>query len=61
MRIGLNGTAYDELSSGARDRFLNLYGMASRRTTDHDFVMYSPREVDLAPLFPGRLEGTALD
>ncbi|MEN8150297.1 MAG: glycosyltransferase family 1 protein [Planctomycetota bacterium] len=56
MRIGLNGTAFDEMASGARDRFLNLYGEAARLGIDHTFVLYSPREFDLAPEFPGPLE-----
>ena len=56
MRIALNGTAYDEMASGARDRFLHLYGEAARLGLDHTFVLYSPREFDLAPLFPGPLE-----
>jgi len=56
LRIALNGTAFDEMASGARDRFLHLYGEAARLGLDHTFVLYSPREFDLAPLFPGALE-----
>lgn len=55
MRIGLNGTAYDSLSSGARDRFANLFSEVAR-LGGHELVVYSPREVALGPLFPVPVE-----
>ncbi len=57
MRIGLNGTAYDALSSGARERFLRLHGETARLRSRDEFLLYSPRDADLAPLFPGPLAG----
>jgi len=59
LRIGLNGTAFDALSSGARERFLMLHGAAARGAAGHEFFLYSPRDVPLGPLFPGTLAGSA--
>ncbi len=59
MIIALNGTAYDELSSGARDRFLHLYaeaGKLSEGEDRHRFIIYSPREFSLEAAFRGPLE-----
>ena len=57
MKIALNGTAYDELSSGARDRFLNLYSEAGTLSDrEHQFIVYSPREFSLAAAFRGPLQ-----
>ncbi len=54
MKIALNGTAYDELSSGARDRFLNLYAAAGEQCAGaHEFIVYSPREISLVTEFRG--------
>ncbi len=57
MRIALNATAYDALSSGARERFLRLYGAAARLAPEHEFLLYSPRGVPLGPLFAGPAAG----
>ncbi len=54
MKIALNGTAYDELSSGARDRFLNLYAAVGEQCAGaHEFIVYSPREFSLVTAFRG--------
>ena len=53
MRIGLNGTAYDALSSGARDRFVNLYSEVARRSPGDELLVYSPRDLSLLPLMDG--------
>jgi glycosyltransferase involved in cell wall biosynthesis len=57
LRIGLNGTAYDELSSGARDRFLNLYAAVGELSPGNEFLIYSPREFSLIPAFRATVAG----
>lgn len=42
MKIGLNATCFDDRPSGAKQRFLGIYGELIRRLPDAEFVLYEP-------------------
>jgi glycosyltransferase involved in cell wall biosynthesis len=51
VKIGLNATCIGNRASGARQRFLGLYGELVRRMPDSEFVIYEPVDGELAPYF----------
>lgn len=44
MKIGLNATCINERPSGARQRFIGLYGNLVKLMTDAEFVIYEPSD-----------------
>lgn len=53
MRIGLNATVFNDLPSGARQRFAGIYGALVRRRPDWTFVVYEPVDCRVAGWFGG--------
>ena len=51
MRIGLNATVYNDRPSGARQRFLGIYGALVRQHPDWTFVVYEPLDCRVAAWF----------
>ena len=53
MRIGLNATCFNDRPSGAKQRFVEMYGALIRRRTDLDFLVYEPEDCRMAGWFAG--------
>jgi len=53
MKIGLNATCIGNRASGARQRFLGLYGEVVRRMPESEFVIYEPVDGNLGESFTG--------
>lgn len=53
MRIGLNATVFNDRPSGARQRFVGIYGALVRRRPDWTFVVYEPADYRVADWFEG--------
>lgn len=53
MRIGLNATCFNERPSGARQRFLGIYGALIRQCQDDEFIVYEPRDCRVGLWFGG--------
>ena len=52
MRVGINATCFNERPSGARHRFITLYGAVFRSLADLEFVIYEPSDCRLSQWFP---------
>ena len=59
MRVGLNATCLNDRPSGARQRFLGIYGALFRRLPDVEFVIYEPNDCRLTKWFEGLSNVTA--
>ena len=53
MRIGINATSLNDRPSGARQRFVGLYGELFRAHPEHEYVIYEPSDCRIADWFPG--------
>ena len=53
MRVGINATSLSERPSGARQRFVGLYGALFRAWPEHQFIVYEPRDCQVARWFAG--------
>lgn len=53
MRIGLNATCFNDRPSGARQRFVGIYGSLIRRCPDIEFIIYEPSDCAVADWFVG--------
>ena len=53
MRIGINATCYNDRPSGAKQRFLGLYGQIFRRMNNHEFIIFQPSDCNLESWFHG--------
>lgn len=53
MKIGLNATCYNNRASGAKQRFIGLYGALFRRLPDVEFVIYEPIDCQVSKWFEG--------
>lgn len=51
MRIGLNATPYNDRPSGARQRFVGIYGALIRRRPDWSFIIYEPVDCSVGTWF----------
>lgn len=51
MRVGINATSLDDRPSGARQRFIGLYGALFRACPGIDYVIYEPRDCRVASWF----------
>ena len=51
MRIGLNATCFNDRPSGARQRFIGLYGELIRTRRDIEFFLYEPSDCNVASWF----------
>jgi glycosyltransferase involved in cell wall biosynthesis len=53
VRIGLNATCFNDRPSGAKQRFVGIYGALIRRCPDIEFLIYEPRDCAVASWFAG--------
>lgn len=51
MRVGLNATCFNNRPSGARQRFVGIYGELIKRNPDIEFVIYEPVDCEISPCF----------
>lgn len=51
MRIGINATSLNDRPSGAKQRFIGLYGALFRANPDNEYVIYEPRDCRVARWF----------
>jgi glycosyltransferase involved in cell wall biosynthesis len=54
MKVGLNATCLNDRPSGAKQRFLGIYGSLFNLLPDVEFVIYEPRDCRVADWFPGQ-------
>ncbi len=53
MRVGLNATCLNDRPSGARQRFVGIYGSLIQKLPDVEFVVYEPADCRVADWFAG--------
>ncbi|HJQ16820.1 MAG TPA: glycosyltransferase family 1 protein [Allosphingosinicella sp.] len=53
MRVGLNATCFNDRPSGAKQRFVGIYGELIRRCADIQFFIYEPADCRVAGWFDG--------
>lgn len=53
MKIGLNATCLNDRPSGAKQRFIGIYGELVKRLPDAEFVVYEPVDCKVAGWFEG--------
>ena len=53
LKIGLNATCFNDRPSGARQRFIGIYGELIKRLPEADFVIYEPVDCRVGDWFPG--------
>ncbi len=53
MRVGLNATCLNDRPSGARQRFLGIYGELFKRLPNTEFIVYEPADCRVASWFGG--------
>lgn len=54
MRVGLNATCFNDRPSGARQRFIGIYGALFKRLPDIEFVIFEPRDCRVSEWFAGQ-------
>ena len=53
MRVGLNATCFNDRPSGAKQRFVGIYGALIRRLPDVEFIVYEPADCRVGSWFDG--------
>jgi glycosyltransferase involved in cell wall biosynthesis len=53
LKIGLNATCFNDRPSGAKQRFVGIYGELVKRLPDAEFVVYEPVDCKVAAWFEG--------
>lgn len=53
MKIGLNATCLNNRPSGARQRFVGIYGELAKRLPDAEFIVYEPTNCPVSSWFDG--------
>ena len=53
MRVGLNATCFNDRPSGAKQRFVGLYGTLIRGCPDIEFLIYEPADCAVSTWFGG--------
>lgn len=51
MKVGLNATCLSDRPSGAKQRFIGIYGSLIKQMPDVEFVIYNPINCDVSRLF----------
>lgn len=54
MRVGLNATCLNDRPSGAKQRFVGIYGALFKRLPDVEFVIFEPRDCRVSGWFAGQ-------
>jgi len=52
MKIGINATCFNNRPSGARQRFIGLYGTLFKKLPSVEFTIYEPRDCNIYEWFP---------
>lgn len=60
MRVGLNATAFDARPSGAKQRFIGIYGALVQRLPQVEFIVYEPADLRIARNFAEAANVTAV-
>ena len=60
MRVGLNATCLNDRPSGARQRFIGIYGALIAARPETEFVIYEPADCAVAGWFAGAANITAV-
>jgi glycosyltransferase involved in cell wall biosynthesis len=53
LKIGLNATCFSDRSTGAKQRFVGIYGDLVKRLPDVEFVVYEPEDCRVGGWFDG--------
>jgi glycosyltransferase involved in cell wall biosynthesis len=53
LKIGLNATCLNDRPSGAKQRFIGIYGELVKRLSDTEFVVYEPEDCRVGAWFDG--------
>src|SRR5687767_740598 len=53
LRVGLNATRFNDRPSGAKQRFVGIYGALIRQNPDTEFLIYEPVDCHVASWFEG--------
>lgn len=53
LKIGLNATCFNDRPSGAKQRFVGIYGELVKRLPDTEFVIYEPVDCQVSAWFDG--------
>lgn len=59
LKIGLNATCLNDRPSGAKQRFVGIYGELVKRLPDAEFVVYEPADCRVGTWFEGAPNVTA--
>ena len=51
MKIGLNGTCFNSRPSGAKQRFVGLYGNLFEQMSDCEFIVFEPSDTKMDSWF----------
>ena len=51
MRVGINATSINDRPSGAKQRFVGLYGALFRSRPENEYIIYEPRDCRVASWF----------
>lgn len=54
MRVGINATCLSDRPSGAKQRFIGIYGALFRLLPDVEFILYEPNDCRISDWFPRR-------
>ena len=54
MKVGVNATCLNDRPSGARQRFLGIYGALFERLPNVEFVVFEPRDSNVTAWFPNQ-------
>lgn len=60
MKVGLNATCLNDRPSGAKRRFVGIYGALFAIAPEVEFVVYEPADCDVASWFPDAANVTAI-
>jgi glycosyltransferase involved in cell wall biosynthesis len=52
MRIAINATCFSSSPSGAKNRFVGIYGQVFRRLPEWEFFIYEPKNCPMTDWFP---------
>ena len=61
MKVGINATSLNDRPSGAKQRFVGIYGELFRQLPDNDFVIFGPSDCSLDKWFTNQLNVPNLD
>ena len=51
MRIALNATCFNNIHSGAKNRFTGIYSHLIQKLSQHEFFIFEPKDCNLSSWF----------